>query len=157
MAIDPRVAPLLRLEIFQGLRPLQLTEVARRAERMVFREGQVIVRAGTPGDGAFVIVSGDTLSLARCDGQVQRRPIEPGSLIGELAMLIDHEYAVTVVAKGPVKALKITREAMLDQMRDDPRLAEHLSARITSRLTRLAEELRTIDGVLAQAASLRLA
>lgn len=157
MAIDPIVTPLLRLEIFQGLRPLQITEIARRAERMVFREGQIIVHSGTPGDGAFVIVSGDTVSLSRSAGRVQREPIEPGSLIGELAMLIEHDYAVTVVAKGPVRALKITREAMHEQMRDDPGLADHLGARITARLTKLADELRTIDGALAQAASLKVA
>jgi CRP-like cAMP-binding protein len=157
MAIDPLVSPLLRLEIFQGLRPLQITEIARRAERMVFREGQIIVHSGTQGDGAYVIVAGETASLCRGDGQVRRERVEPGSLIGELAMLIEHEYAVTIVARGPVRALKITREAMHEQMRHDPALAEQLSDRITARLTKLAAELRAIDGVLAGSAALELA
>jgi CRP-like cAMP-binding protein len=61
------------------------------------------------------------------------------------------------VAKTPVRALKIAREAMHEQMRDDRRLAEHISGKITDRLTRLAAELRTIDGGLARAAEARIA
>ena len=42
MAIDRLVAPLLRVPLFAGLRPLQITEIARHAERMKFRRGDVI-------------------------------------------------------------------------------------------------------------------
>lgn len=150
MTVDALVKPLLRLEIFQGLRPLQITEIARRAERIVFRDGQVIVHSGTPGDGAYVVVSGEALCLTRAGARPGPEPIQPGSLIGELAMLIEHDYAITVVARGTVRALKLTREAMHDQMRDDTVLAGHISDKITGRLAMLAAELRKIDGRLAQ-------
>lgn len=152
MTVDALVKPLLRLEIFQGLRPLQITEIARRAERMVFSPGQVIVHAGTPGDGAFVIVSGEAVCISRGTSRISPEPIEPGSLIGELAMLVEHDYAITVIARGPVRALKVVREAMHEQMRDDARMAEHISAKITSRLASLADELRRIDNRLAHVA-----
>jgi CRP-like cAMP-binding protein len=157
MALDAIVAPFLRLEIFQGLKPLQITEIARRAERIVFRPGQIIVHARAPGDGAFVIVSGEAVALSGTAGRVEREPIEPGSLIGELAMLTEHDYNVTVVAQGPVRALKITRDALRAQMLDDPGLAEHLSARISARLRNIAEELRRIDSVLERATRLQVA
>lgn len=152
MAVDTLVRPLLRLEIFQGLRPLQITEIARQAERMVFSPGQMIVHAGTPGDGAYVIVSGVAVCIGRGNTRIAPEPIEPGSLIGELAMLVEHDYAITVVAREPVRALKITREAMHAQMREDAMLAEHISNKITSRLASLAAELRRIDGRLSKAA-----
>lgn len=154
MTVDVLVKPLLRLEIFQELRPLQITEVARRAERMVFSPGQLIVHAGTPGDGAFVIVSGDAVCVGRGTSRIKPEPIEPGSLIGELAMFVEHDYAVTVIARGPVRVLKIMREAMHEQMRDDASMAEHISTKITSRLTSLADELRRIDSRLAHVAEI---
>ena len=157
MTVDALVKPLLRLEIFQGLRPLQITEIARRAERIVFSPGQVIVRAGTPGDGAFVIVAGEAICIGRETSRIKPEPIEPGSLIGELAMLVEHDYAITVIARGPVRALKIVREAMHEQMRDDARMAEHIGAKITSRLTSLADELRRIDHRLAHVAEVHAA
>jgi CRP-like cAMP-binding protein len=156
MAIDALVKPLLRLEIFQGLKPLQITEIARNAERVVFREGQTIINSGAPGDGAYVLVSGEAVCVGQPGQPSGSEPIEPGSLLGELAMLVEHDYSVTVVAKGPVRALKIGRSAMHDQMRDDPRLAEHISHKITARLTALAAELRAIDGRLAQVAEARV-
>jgi len=56
-----------------------------------------------------------------------------------------------------VRALKIVREAMHDQMRDDARMAQHISSKITSRLTSLADELRRIDSRLAHAAEVHAA
>ena len=156
MVMDALIKPLLRLEIFQGLKPLQITEIARQAERIVFREGDIIVHSGKPGDAAYVVVSGEAVCLKRSGGHVRAEPIEAGSLIGELAMLVEHDYSITVVAKGPVRALKIGREAMHDQMRDDRHLAEHISAKITARLSRLAAELRGIDSRLARVAEARI-
>jgi hypothetical protein len=34
MAIDRVVAPLLRVPLFAGLKPLQITEIARQAEKL---------------------------------------------------------------------------------------------------------------------------
>lgn len=157
MSFDVIVKPLLRLDLFQGLKPLQITEIARRAERIVFRPGQVIIDAGARGDGGYVIVSGDAVCISRGTVRISPEPIEPGSLIGELAMLVEHEYAITVVARGPVRALKLTREAMHEQMCDDARMAEHISAKITARLAGLADELRRIDSRLAHATALQVA
>ena len=53
MAMDNLVAPLLRLPLFAGLKPLQLTEIVRRAERQSFWPGDLITKAGQPGDGGY--------------------------------------------------------------------------------------------------------
>jgi CRP-like cAMP-binding protein len=148
MAIDKLVAPLLRVPLFAGLKPLQLTEIARQAERIGFRPGSTITTAGEPGDGAYLIVAGEAV---RRSG-VQEQAIEPGSLIGEIAMLTEHVYGATVVARGRVHALKIARSALHEQMRDDPPLAEHFTQLLAERLTQVAEEMRGIDEMLAVAA-----
>ena len=88
MAIDQLVAPLLRVELFMGLKPLQITEIARLSERIVFRPGDTITTAGQEADAAFLIVSGaaEWLPCAAATNQ-SPEPIEIGSLIGEMAML----------------------------------------------------------------------
>lgn len=152
MAIDPVSRHLLRLEIFQGLKPLQITEIARQAERIVYKPGQILIEDGAAGDAAIVVVSGEavrTKAPMASDGTDE--PIEPGSLLGEMAMLIETDYSSTVVAKDMVRALRITRESMLQMMLEDPALAEHLVAKIARRLHGIAAELRKIDVVLAAA------
>ena len=144
MALDKVVAPLLRVPLFAGLKPLQLTEIARQAERVKFRSGDVITQEGTLGDGAYLIVSGEAERRPQPGSFELAEPVEPGSLIGELAMLVEHVYGATVVALGRVHCLKLTRAALTEQMRDDSALARHFERVIEGRLAHVAAELRRI-------------
>jgi CRP-like cAMP-binding protein len=153
MAMDKLVAPLLRVPLFVGLRPLQITELARQAERVKFRRGDIIVEAGRPGDAAFLIVSGSAGRIEPPGPTGEVDPIEPGSLVGEMAMLVDHVYRATVIACDRVLCLKINRVAVHAQMEDDAALARHFERRIRERLVRVAEDLRRIDAVLAACAA----
>jgi len=155
MAIDNVVvASLSRMPIFAELRPLQINRIARRAERCWFRGGDVITRAGTPGDGAFLILSGNALARQRQGSRAPPEPIAPGSLVGELAMLVEHTYGATVVADGPVDCLKLARATMHTQMRADPEIAERLARVIRERLRLTASELRKINQFLSESAPL---
>ena len=148
MTIDRVVAPLLRVPLFASATPVQMAEIARRAERLRFRAGDVITRAGQPGDGAFLIVSG-AVGRIEHPGAAPSEAIEVGSVIGEMAMLIEHDYGSTIVARDRVLCLKITRAGLHAQMLEDHTLAEHLEQQITERLKRTAQELRLIDASLA--------
>jgi CRP-like cAMP-binding protein len=148
MAAETLVDPLQRVALFQGLTPQQLSLIARRAERVMFRIGQTVVGAGAAGDGAYLIVFGEAEVLA--DGDASGSRIVPaGSLIGEMAMLVDAEFPATVIAKTAIRALKITRAALYAQMENDPDLAAHFVGRINSRLQAMAEDLRQIEQGLA--------
>jgi CRP-like cAMP-binding protein len=149
MAHDALVDPLQRVALFQGLKPLQVAEIARQAERIVFRPGDRIIEEGGEGDAAILIVDGEAVRISGPEVQNPGDRILPGSLIAEMAMLIDTEHTSTIVAEGPVRALKITRASLHGQMIADPSLAEHFVTKILGRLLTLAEELRAIDRALA--------
>jgi CRP-like cAMP-binding protein len=149
MAIDALVAPLLRVRLFQGLTPLQLSEIARRAERMMYRPGDFLSVAGQPADAAILIVSGASERIVEAV-PAQAEPVEPGSLIGEMAMFVDHVYGSTVRATGPVKALRLTRAAMHDHMLADQAMTDHLVSKVAGRLNSVANDLRQIDAMLAK-------
>ena len=144
------VKPLLGLELFHGLKPLQITEILRRADRIVYKPGDVILKSETQGDAAVLIIAGEAIKVAGPhDRPEQELAIPAGALLGEMAMLIETEHASTVVAKTPVRALRLSRTALHEQMADDPGLADHLVQRIAARLHRIADELREVDGQLA--------
>ena len=140
---------LLDLELFRGLGRDQVTAIARVGERMLFRPGHTVVRAGVPGDAAFLLLAGDAITMAT--NEQPSMAVEPGSLIGELAMLIEHDYAVTVVCRSQVRAISIGRDALEALMLVEPEIADHFVARLSSRLRRVAGELRRIDQMLARA------
>jgi CRP-like cAMP-binding protein len=146
MAIDALVKPLLGVELFQGLKPLQITEIARRADRIVYKPGDVILRQDTQGDAAILLVSGEAVRLAGpFDADPTDEPLPSGSLLGEMAMLIETEHSSTIIARTAVRALRITRAALHEQMSEDQSLADHLVQRISKRLSAIAVTLREID------------
>jgi CRP-like cAMP-binding protein len=150
MRLDQLAIPLLRHEIFHGLKPLQITEIARRAERAIYLPGQVMMQAGEMGDGAILVVGGE----ARMSGEgvwgLDEATVPAGALLGEMCMLIEQEHGATVMAETMVRGLKILRSTMHELMLDDPGLAQHFSHRISRRLARVADELRRIDDTMAE-------
>lgn len=143
------LAILKDLEVFRGLGDATLASIVREAERVAFKPGQSIIKDGMIGDGAFVIAGGEADVV---DGEEVLEPVIPGSLVGEMAMLIEHEHRITVVARSPVKALKIPRAAIHALMLQNQTLTEHFVDRIGARLTRVAIELNRVDQALALAA-----
>lgn len=154
MSISVLARQLIAQEIFRGLSPLQLTEIVRQSDRVVYRPGQYIIETGASADAAVVIIAGDAIRFPdhpSGQGAMQAEALSAGSLLSELAMLVDHVHGATVIAHTTVRALRITREALQEQMRDDPHLADHFVERIAERLSRVATELRLIDHALATA------
>jgi len=156
MSISVLARQLMLQEIFRGLSPLQLTEIVRQAERIVYGPGDTIVKAGTIGDAAVMIVAGDAVRFLEDEAAVglNAQAIGAGSLLSELAMLVEHEHGATVVAHTTVRALRITRSGLHAQMVEDAGLANHFVDRISERLHRVADELRRIDQQLAASESM---
>ena len=153
MANDALVKPLLGLELLRGLRPTQIAEIARRAERMTYRPGDAIIAENTPGDAAIVLVAGEALRVAGPGLHGRPEPVPTGALLGEMAMLIETEYSSTVVARTAVRALRLTRAGLHAKIAEDADLAEHFVLAIAERLRHLALELREVDATLSDSSS----
>ena len=117
MAIDALVKSLLNVALFQGLKPLQITEIARLADRIVFRPGEPIIHEHQMGDAAILIVDGEAVRVRGPELAMPAELVPAGSLLGEMAMLIETEHSSTIIARTPVRALRISRESIHAQMR----------------------------------------
>lgn len=148
MAIDKFVQPLLKLDIFQGLKPLQITEIARRAFRIIYKPGEYIIKENDESDAAVVIVNGEAIRISGPGLQGKSEQILIGSILAEMAMLIEMKYTSTIVAKSDVFALRISREEICNFIKVDKSLAEHFIGRLTHRLKAVSEELHAIENSL---------
>jgi CRP-like cAMP-binding protein len=151
MAIDLVLESLRRVPVFANLTSAQIAEIGRGARRCAFRAGEVIAGAGEPGDGAYLLLSGEAVCITTASGRGPREPVEPGSLVGELAMLVEHDYRTTVVAQGWVDCLKLERSTLHEQMRADPGIARRIADAIRGRLNPVAAKLQVINHLLARA------
>lgn len=155
MALDIVVQSLQRVELFTGLKPRQVAEIARQADRIVYRPGQPIITEGEPGDAAVLLVKGDAVRFFGATPQTPGEAVPDGALVGELAMLIETVHTSTVVARNMTRAIRITREGLRELMDEDPVVALILSNNLARRLTDVAQELRTIDAALSRAGAMR--
>jgi CRP-like cAMP-binding protein len=64
-------------------------------------------------------------------------------------MLIETGYQSTVIARTPIRAIRISRSALTGQMQEDPALAAHFAQKMSARLDAFLGELRQIDSLLA--------
>jgi uncharacterized protein YhbP (UPF0306 family) len=91
------------------LRPAE-TIVAPLGSQSV-KAGETVVRAGTPADKFFIIVSGEA-ELVRADGE--KLTLGPGRLFGEVTIMRDQPRAATVTAKSDLELLALDRDTFRD-------------------------------------------
>jgi CRP/FNR family transcriptional regulator, cyclic AMP receptor protein len=134
--------------IFDGLSEDQRHAVLERCEEVSFEPGATLFMVDTAGDSAFFILSGAVV-VKGADPARDPQEASGGSLLGELAMLVDVTYNATATAKDCVSALSIRRKALHEVMDSDPAIAEHFSRKLVNRLLGLADDLKVIDAKFA--------
>lgn len=149
MSIEALLPSLQNVACFQGLDRSQLREIARRAERVVYKPGDFIIEEGQIGEAAILIVSGQAVRVNGPDLNQRTETVPPGSFIGEMAMLVEVEHDSTVIARNPMRALRFLRGEFLEHMTADTSLIAHFMGVMAERLNAMAAELRSVDAVLA--------
>jgi CRP/FNR family cyclic AMP-dependent transcriptional regulator len=145
MALETNAEVLGRVPVLEGLSREQLNAIADKGKKTFFAEGRHIIKAGTKGETTYLILTG--LATTEPDGVSATEPdlLEPGTLVGELAMLVETTHSMTVKAKVRVRALAITRSDLYELMESDPAIAHHFSQKLLGRLMDLANDLRQMD------------
>lgn len=149
MAVELLLRQLIRLPLFKGLSQRQLAEIVRRADRVLYNPGGVIIEENAEGDAAILIVSGEAVRVSGPELKARLEPVPQGALLGEAAMLVETIHGSTVVARGQVRTLHIRREELHALIMSDPSVADRLVRNIARRVLRLVDELRQVDAVLA--------
>lgn len=133
--------------LLHGLSELQIEAVARKVQRRVFEPGELLLEMDTPCDYTLIIVDGQAEQTTG-PGRDQDARIGSGSVLAEMAMVVDVEPTATIVAKTKIKALQINQSDLIAEIIEDARLSEHLIAEVTKRLRGAAEELQAIESAL---------
>ncbi|XP_038115882.1 cAMP-dependent protein kinase type I regulatory subunit isoform X1 [Culex quinquefasciatus] len=103
---------LSRVSILESLDKWERLTVADALEPVTFEDGETIVKQGEPGNDFYIIVEG--CATVRQKREVNEDPAEVGRLgpsdyFGEIALLLDRPRAATVIARGPLRCVKLDR------------------------------------------------
>ena len=116
-----------------------LDAIAFASETKILRRGERLFAHGEPGDCAYVLING-RLQLSGGNRQ-DSLVVEPGSLIGEMALLVESPRRNKADALEASVVLLISREAFLRMLKKHPASAIRLRAYCARRLAALAEGL----------------
>jgi CRP-like cAMP-binding protein len=145
MELEPSVELLGRVPIFQGLSAAQLTRIARHGREVPFEPGQMVLQAGEKGNAAYLILDGFVVPDKDYECWFPNDVLGYGTFLGEMAMLVETTYTITIIARWDVRALALPRRTMYALMEDDPAIAHHFSDKLVSRLQTLADDIRQAE------------
>lgn len=148
--LAPKIELLENLPIFKGLSGKQLGSIADAATKAFFEAGDNLITKDHQGDTAFLIMTGAAKCLHFPGMPASSDRIGPGSLVGELAMLVDTVHSLTIQASFRVRALALHREALRQVMERDPAIAQQISDNLLVRLQTFARDLRRLDDFFAK-------
>ena len=120
-----------KVPMFAELDDDEMTWVADLATEFEVPAGFVLIERGQPGSGMFIITDG-TVTVELPQGPVE---LGPGEFVGELPLLADGITRVARVrATTPVKGLAISRMALSELLRREPRVAVRMLPVLARRL-----------------------
>ncbi|MEA2220811.1 MAG: Cyclic nucleotide-binding domain [Solirubrobacteraceae bacterium] len=110
MPIDPAAAR--GFGPFEALSDDELAVAARAVDAVGLAPGDALYHQGETGTSAFVVISGDVETRNAGHGaELEHVSVAPGTVLGQIGLLIDHSRPASVVARGHAEAWEITREA----------------------------------------------
>jgi CRP/FNR family transcriptional regulator, cyclic AMP receptor protein len=133
---------ILRATELFGSVPIEDLEAIATASRLrVFRRGQVVATADTPGDTVIVVVSGRLKVMIRSadGGELTLTVLQPGGVFGELAAVDGGPRSADAETLEECRLLLIPREVVQDVCARVPSAALALAKSVTATLRRLTE------------------
>jgi CRP-like cAMP-binding protein len=126
------LAELRSLPLFAGLSDEALLRVREVAVELEIPIGQMLVHAGDPGSGLFVIQEGTAVVEGRGELAIE---VGPGEFVGELALLVPEAgRSARVRAKTDVRCLAISGADFRRFLEEEPRIALAMLPVVAQRL-----------------------
>jgi CRP-like cAMP-binding protein len=120
--------------LFAGLSERHLRKLGALAQEVRFPAQSLIVQAGQPGRGFFVLLDGAAKVTKDASGAGRALArLRPGDFFGEFALLDGGPRTATVVAESPVVALRLSRTAFRQMLSKEPQVAVRMLEGIAAR------------------------
>jgi di/tricarboxylate transporter/CRP-like cAMP-binding protein len=127
---------------FAGLTSVDIARLVPDLEERHYSPGEVLFRQGDPGDGLYLVRTGEAVVVVDTEGGAQAiRTVEAGGYFGEGALLRDDHRSATVVARTPLTVWKLPRERFEALVESDARLPRQIAAELAHQLTDVTHRL----------------
>ncbi|WP_119390514.1 Crp/Fnr family transcriptional regulator [Taklimakanibacter lacteus] len=154
MSVRTNAESLRQIPLFADCEPAHLQVMAFASERAEFAAGQDLFKAGGKGSAAYLLLAGDAdVWVSKGEERVQVALAGPGAFLGELAMIAGLPYSVTVTAKTPVTATRISRETFMRVVEEFPEFGNRVMGVLSRKLAGSINDFDRIRHLFENAAS----
>src|SRR6266571_6681847 len=148
MSIEDDIAFLERVPTLALLGREALRILAIGAENRYVHSGNVLFRDGEAADAGYVIQEGSFTLAPERSGQLAQVTVGPGTLLGELALLVETTRPVTATAREPSTVIRIPRSLFLKMLEGYPEAAVRLRDDLLARADESTREIGKVRGAL---------
>ena len=144
MSLERDIDFLRNLPLLSELSPDQLRLLAFGADFRITREGETLFELGDQAESGYLVKTG---SIGLFSDPDQSEPDEiagPGTLIGELALIIDTTRPVRAVALERTELLQIRRALFRRMLEEFPAIAKRLQHALAERVGGFARQLTPV-------------
>ncbi len=123
-------------KLFSQLPATELKKLRAVTREQHFQAGQEIFKEGDPGDGVYVVKTGQ-VQISAIIGTGERRVFSrvlPGDVFGEMTLLDNQPRSAFASADGDTVVYFVPREEMLNLLRGSPDLSLSLVQEVSTRL-----------------------
>jgi CRP-like cAMP-binding protein len=145
MSIDDDVALLERVPTLRLLGRESLRMLAIGSEQKDVPQGDFLFRQGDDADSGFVVQRG---SFRVDDGAGAEMTVGPGTLLGELAMVVRMQRPSSATALEYASVIRITRSLFQRVLESDPAAARRLRDEFVNRTSQIASDILIAGGKL---------
>jgi CRP-like cAMP-binding protein len=149
MTIEDDIALLQRVAVFRRLGAPALRILAIGAESYSVQAGQLLFSAGEPADCAYIVQYGSfgLRSLVPSDAEIVA---EPGTLLGESALLAETQRPATAIAREDSTVMRLSRAMFIKMLESYPDAAVRMRELIVSRADQWTREIENVRSALAR-------
>jgi CRP-like cAMP-binding protein len=137
MSIEDDVALLERVPTLRLLGDTALRMLAIGSEQRDFERGETLFNAGDDADAGYIVQRG---AFRIEDGNAEI-VVGPGSLIGELALIVAMKRPSSAIALERSSVIRVSRSLFQRVLESDPAAARRLRDEMAARTSQLASDL----------------
>jgi CRP-like cAMP-binding protein len=142
MALEDDIKVLEKVPLLGDLGRDALRLLAFSAQTQELKAGDVLFERGNAAEGGAVLTAG-RLVLLMADGSADKL-VNPGTLLGELALIIDTTRPITAIAREPSRVLHIPRPLFHRMLGEYPALAVKLRNHFAENLNQDMQSMENI-------------
>jgi CRP/FNR family transcriptional regulator, cyclic AMP receptor protein len=140
MARNTKTDQLRGVQMFAACTDKELAQIARACDELTVEADSTVVEEGTPGEGFYLIVSGDA-EVTRGGRRVAT--VGPGQYFGELSLLDEAPRNASVKALTKMDLLQLKRREFSAVLDSWPGVAHKLLEQMARRLRQADEQAVT--------------